>query len=106
MGHWLPSAVSEASVCNGVECGSRSAVAHRSVIGASCSLPRVPAKVGLPNRERLLSAVGGNASSCPKGVIAGLHNLQPAWPESGHLSPVPLAQEISPEGLLAWAEAS
>jgi hypothetical protein len=37
--------------------------------GASCSLPRVPAKLGLPKRERLLSVVGGNASSCPEAVI-------------------------------------
>jgi hypothetical protein len=37
-----------------------------SAYGASCSLPRVPAKVGLPKRERLLSVVGGNASSWPQ----------------------------------------
>jgi hypothetical protein len=37
-------------------------------IGASCSLPRVPAKVGLPKRELLLRVVGGNASSCPEAV--------------------------------------
>src|SRR5215471_16746256 len=36
--------------------------------GASRSLPRVPAKVGSPKRERLLSVVGGNASSCPTAV--------------------------------------
>ena len=34
--------------------------------GATSPLPRVPAKVGLPKRERLFSVVGGNASSCPK----------------------------------------
>jgi hypothetical protein len=32
-------------------------------------LPRVPAKVGLTKRERLLSVVGGNASSCPKPAL-------------------------------------
>ena len=40
-------------------------VPRTATFGASCSLPRVPAKVGLPKRERLLSVVGGNASSCP-----------------------------------------
>ena len=30
--------------------------------------PCVPAEVGLPKRERLLSVVGGNASSCPFAV--------------------------------------
>jgi hypothetical protein len=41
------------------------ALTRMTAIGASCSLPRVPAKVGSPEREQLLSIVGGNASSCP-----------------------------------------
>ena len=41
--------------------------------GASRSLPRVPAKVGLPKRKRLLSVVGGNGSKCPEAAIRGAH---------------------------------
>jgi hypothetical protein len=40
-----------------------SACGRTPAFGASCSLPRVPAKVGLPKRDRLLIVVGGNASS-------------------------------------------
>ena len=52
-----------------VRYNSISPCAQMAADGASCSLMRVPAKVGLPKRERLLSVVGGNASSCPKGDL-------------------------------------
>jgi hypothetical protein len=43
------------------------------------SLPRVPAKVGLPKRERLLSVLGGNGSSCPLRDLAGGLGSRPSW---------------------------
>jgi hypothetical protein len=36
-----------------------------TAFGASSSLPSIPAKVALPNRQRALSLGRGNASSCP-----------------------------------------
>jgi hypothetical protein len=38
--------------------------------GASFHFPLAPAEVGLPKGERLLSIVGGNASSCPEQSFA------------------------------------
>ena len=52
--------------------------------GASGLLPRVPAKVGLPKRERLLSVAGGNASSCPNPAVAGGENDRLSRVESRH----------------------
>ena len=52
-----------------VELLSTTPLRRVSGIGASWSLPRVLAKVGLPKRERLLGVVGGNASSCSIAAI-------------------------------------
>ena len=43
--------------------------AARTAIGASSSLPHVPAKACILIAERALSLGGGNASSCPKPAI-------------------------------------
>ena len=50
-----------------------------TVVGASCSLPRVPAKVGLPKRERMLSVVVGNASSCPIPAVRNTSRERRKW---------------------------
>ena len=44
-----------------------------SGIGASCSVPRVPANVFLMNPKPTLSLGGGNASSCPISVFHRCH---------------------------------
>ena len=53
-------------------------------IGASCSLPRVPVKVGLAKRERLRGVVAVSASLCPKQTLASAHCGRGVGAASGH----------------------
>jgi hypothetical protein len=55
-----------------------------TVNGASCLLPRLPAKVSSLNAERPLSLSGGNGSSCPEAAIANMKQLGLSRVESGH----------------------
>ena len=54
-------------------------------IGASRPFPWVPAKIGLPKRERMLGGVVGNAFSCPFAALHDGHEDRRSWVDSSHL---------------------